>query len=146
MIILDGVPGQPPPNGPTEGSVVYHVRFIVNNVREQVAKWKAAGVPVSPGNNGPLDQAYVNTPDGLRIGILENKSQSMPIQSEHVHFFVPEAAIREARLGTARSVLSSYLCEHRVVLIIEERRKIDDLVGVPIIAVGVIRPITKFTV
>ena len=75
MVILDVAPGSPPPSGPTEGSVVNHVGFVVNNVQEQVAKWKAAGVPVSPGNNGRLDQAYVNTPDGLRVEILENKNQ-----------------------------------------------------------------------
>lgn len=102
MVILDGAPGQPPPNGPTEGSVVNHVGFVVNNVQEQVAKWKAAGVPVSPGNNGRLDQAYVNTPDGLRIEILENKSQTVPIQSEHAHFFLPEAAIPQSQAWYAR--------------------------------------------
>ena len=83
--------------GGSQGSVVNHVGFIVNNVQEQVAKWKAAGVPVSPGNNGRLDQAYVNTPDGLRIEILENKNQAVPIQSEHVHFFLPEAAIPQSQ-------------------------------------------------
>jgi hypothetical protein len=62
-----------------------------------VAKWKAAGVPVEPGNNSRLDQAYVNTPAGLRIEILENNNQSAPIESEHVHFFLPEAAIRQSR-------------------------------------------------
>src|SRR5215475_901409 len=36
-------------DGGTQGSVVNHVGFIVNNVQEQVAKWKAAGVPVLPG-------------------------------------------------------------------------------------------------
>ena len=97
MIILDGAPGSPPPTGPTQGSVVNHVGFVVNNVQERVAQWKAAGVPVEPGNNGRLDQAYVNTPDGLRIEILENKSQTMPIQSEHVHFFLPEATIPESQ-------------------------------------------------
>ena len=97
MIILDGAPGSPPPAGPTQGSTVNHVGFIVNNVQEQVAKWKAAGVPVEPGGNGRLDQAYVNTPDGLRIEILENKNQPMPIQSEHVHFFLPEAAIPQSQ-------------------------------------------------
>src|SRR5580658_3367577 len=102
MVILDGAPGTPPPNGPTEGSVVNHVGFIVNNVQEQVAKWKAAGVPVSPGANGRLDQAYVNTPDGLRIEILENKDQSMPIRNEHVHFFVPAAAIPEMQAWYAK--------------------------------------------
>jgi catechol 2,3-dioxygenase-like lactoylglutathione lyase family enzyme len=102
MIILDAAPGSPPPTGPTRGSVVNHVGFIVNNVQEQVAKWKAAGVPVEPGNNGRLDQAYVNTPDGLRIEILENKNQSAPIQSEHVHFFLPEAAIPQSQAWYAR--------------------------------------------
>jgi len=97
MIILDGAPGSPPPTGATLGSVVNHVGFVVNNVQERVAQWKAAGVPVQPGNNGRLDQAYVNTPDGVRIEILENKNQSMPIQSEHVHFFLPEATIPQSQ-------------------------------------------------
>src|SRR5439155_764695 len=47
---------EPPGKGGTVGSVINHVGFIVNNVQEQVAKWKAAGVPVLPGNNNRLDQ------------------------------------------------------------------------------------------
>ena len=73
-------PGAPPPTGGTDGTVVNHVGFIVQNVQESVAKWKAAGVPVQPGNNGRLDQAYVTTPDGLSIEILEDKNQTVPIQ------------------------------------------------------------------
>jgi catechol 2,3-dioxygenase-like lactoylglutathione lyase family enzyme len=83
-------------DGGTQGSVVNHVGFIVNNVQEQVAKWKAAGVAVLPGNNNRLDQAFVETPDGVRIEILEDKAQAMPIQHEHVHFFLPEAEIPKA--------------------------------------------------
>src|SRR3984885_5161158 len=89
--------GQEKGEGGTVGSVVNHVGFIVNNVQEQVAKWKAAGVPVEPGNSGRLDQAYVNTPDGLRIEILENKNQAEPIRSEHVHFFLPESEIAKSQ-------------------------------------------------
>ena len=85
--------GGPPATGGTVGSVVNHVGFIVKNVPESVAKWKAAGVPVLPGNNGRTDQAYVVTPDGLRIEILENKDQKEPIRHEHVHFFVPQDQI-----------------------------------------------------
>jgi catechol 2,3-dioxygenase-like lactoylglutathione lyase family enzyme len=77
--------------------VVNHVGFIVKNVQEQVAKWKAAGVPVEPGANNRQDQAYVNTPDGLRIEILEDKNQPMPIRHEHVHFFLPEPAIAQSQ-------------------------------------------------
>lgn len=102
MIILDGAPGTPPSSGPSEGSVVNHVGFIVNNVQEQVARWKAAGVPVAPGNNGRLDQAFVTTPDGLRIEILEDKKQAAPIQSEHVHFYLPEAALAESHAWYSR--------------------------------------------
>ncbi len=98
-VVVNLNPGQPgpPPTGGSQGSVVNHVGFVVNNVQEQVAKWKANGVAVLPGNNNRLDQAYVETPDGLRIEILENKAQKFPIQHEHVHFFLPEAAIAQSQ-------------------------------------------------
>src|SRR5713226_10133409 len=41
--------------GGSQGSVVNHVGFIVNNVQERVAQWKLLGVPVLPGTNNPLD-------------------------------------------------------------------------------------------
>src|ERR1700719_3067945 len=84
-LTLGNVPG----SGGSQGSVVNHVGFIVNNVQEQVAKWKANGVAVLPGGNNRLDQAYVETPDGLRMEILEDKTQTMPIRNEHIHFSVP---------------------------------------------------------
>jgi len=86
-----------PPSAGTDGSVVNHVGFIVQNVQDSVAKWKASGVPVQPGNNGRTDQAYVTTPDGLKIEILEDKQQNVPIRHEHVHLFLPEAAIPESQ-------------------------------------------------
>ena len=91
-----------PPTDGTVGSVVNHVGFIVKSVPESVAKWKAAGVPVLPGNNNRVDQAYVVTPDGLRIEILENKNQPESIRNEHVHFFVPEAAIPQIQAWYAK--------------------------------------------
>jgi catechol 2,3-dioxygenase-like lactoylglutathione lyase family enzyme len=97
LVILNLTPGAPPETGPSVGSVVNHVGFTVPNVQEAVAKWKAAGVPVLPGNNNRLDQAYVETPDGLRIEILENKNQTVPIRNEHVHFFLPDSAIPESQ-------------------------------------------------
>src|SRR4030088_2588920 len=51
-------------NGGSQGSVVNHVGFIVNNVQAEVAKWKSPGVAVMPGINNRPDQAYVETPDG----------------------------------------------------------------------------------
>src|SRR6266480_6783196 len=77
--------------GGTQGSVVNHVGFIVDNVQRRVAQWKAAGVKVLPGGNGRLDQAYVETPDGLRMEILEDKTQTVPIRNEHIHLSLPES-------------------------------------------------------
>jgi len=90
-------------NGGTQGSVVNHVGFIVNNVQDRVAQWKAAGVRVLPGNNNRLDQAFVETPDGVRIEILEDKTQSMPIRNEHVHLSLPETEIPKAQAWYAKT-------------------------------------------
>jgi len=90
-------------SGETIGSVVNHVGFIVKDVQESVAKWKAAGVAVLPGSNGRLDQAYVVTPDGVRMEILEDKTQPMPIRHEHVHFFVTETEIPKAQAWYAKT-------------------------------------------
>src|SRR5262245_51206839 len=90
-------------NGGSVGSVVNHVGFIVDNVQQRVAQWKAAGVAVLPGGNGRLDQAYVVTPDGVRIEILEDKAQSVPIRNEHVHLSLPAAEIPKAQAWYAKT-------------------------------------------
>jgi catechol 2,3-dioxygenase-like lactoylglutathione lyase family enzyme len=89
--------------GGTQGSVVNHVGFIVDNVPQRVAQWKAAGVPVLPGTNNRPDQAFVVTPDGLRIEILEDKAQSVPVRNEHVHFSLTEADIPKAQAWYAKT-------------------------------------------
>ena len=88
---------EPPGKGGTIGSAVNHVGFIVNNVQARVAEWKAAGVPVLPGNNNRLDQAFVETLDGVRIEILEDKTQTVPIRNEHVHYFLPAGELPKAQ-------------------------------------------------
>jgi len=89
--------------GGSQGSVVNHVGFIVDNVQQRVAQWKAAGVRVLPGGNNRLDQAFVETPDGVRIEILEDKTQSMPIRNEHVHLSLPESEIPRAQAWYAKT-------------------------------------------
>ncbi len=89
--------------GGTQGSVVNHVGFIVDNVQKRAAQWKTAGVKVLPGNNNRQDQAFVETPDGVRIEILEDKTQTMPVRNEHVHFFVPENEIPKAQAWYAKT-------------------------------------------
>jgi catechol 2,3-dioxygenase-like lactoylglutathione lyase family enzyme len=89
--------------GGTQGSVVNHVGFIVDDVQKRVAEWKAKGVKVLPGGNGRLDQAYVETADGVRMEILENKTQGMPIRNEHIHMFLTEAEIPKAQAWYAKT-------------------------------------------
>jgi len=88
--------GQEKGEGRSQGSVVNHVGFIVDNVQQRVAQWKAAGVAVLPGGNNRQDQAFVETPDGVRIEILEDKAQGVPIKNEHVHLSLTEAEIPKA--------------------------------------------------
>jgi catechol 2,3-dioxygenase-like lactoylglutathione lyase family enzyme len=95
-------------DGATQGSVVNHVGFIVDNVQQRVAQWKAKGVDVLPGGVLPdgknrLDQAYVVTPDGVRIEILEDKTQSMPIRNEHIHLSLTEAEVPKAQAWYAKT-------------------------------------------
>jgi catechol 2,3-dioxygenase-like lactoylglutathione lyase family enzyme len=91
-IFLHQGPLTPPPTGGTVGSVINHVSLSVPNVQEAIAKWKEAGVPVEFGKDR-TDQAWVTTVDGLRVEILEDKSQTVPVRHHHVHFHVAESAI-----------------------------------------------------
>jgi catechol 2,3-dioxygenase-like lactoylglutathione lyase family enzyme len=95
-IYINLVLGTEKGDGGTEGSVVNHVGFMVDNVQKRIAQWKAAGVNVLPGNDGRLDQAWVVTPDGVRIEIQEDRAQTVPIRNGHVHFSLTEAEIPKA--------------------------------------------------
>jgi len=80
-----------PPAG-TVGSVVNHIGFLVPNVAATRAKWQAAGLMMEPPNPANAKQIYVHTPDDLvRIEILEDAMQTVPIKFHHVHFFVADA-------------------------------------------------------
>ena len=90
------------PTGGTAGTVVNHVGFVVRNVQESLARWKAAGIQAEPSSTGRLDQAYIDTPDGLRIEILEDKNQPWPIRNEHIHFAAPESEIPKMQAWYAK--------------------------------------------
>lgn len=90
-------------DGGSEGSVINHVGFMVDNVQQRVSQWKAAGVTVLPGNDGRLDQAWVVTPDGVRIEIQEDKAQPVPIRHGHVHLSLTDAEIPKAVAWYART-------------------------------------------
>jgi catechol 2,3-dioxygenase-like lactoylglutathione lyase family enzyme len=102
VVFLHLRPGVPPATGGTEGTVINHVGFLVPDVQAAVAKWKAAGIDLKPGNNGRTDQAWIMTGDGLKVEILEDKSQTIPIRHHHVHFYVPQSAIPEIQAWYAK--------------------------------------------
>lgn len=77
---------QAEPTGGTLGSVVNHFGFHVKDIKASVTKWQAAGLMIEPGNNGRVDQAWLNTADGARIEILEDTSIAEPIRMHHIHW------------------------------------------------------------
>ena len=97
------------PTGPMIGSTVNHVAFSVPNLRQTVDRVKAggfrmvtteeapAGVTVRDDigiveGDGPVSGiAYVLGPDGIKIEVLEMRSQTDPIVSHHIHFFGEDA-------------------------------------------------------
>ena len=90
------------PTGGTAGTVVNHVGFVVRNVQDSLARWKAAGITPEPSATGRLDQAYINTPDGLRIEILEDKNMPWAIRNEHIHFSATEAELPKMQAWYAK--------------------------------------------
>lgn len=97
---LDGE--APPPAGGTVGTVVNHVGFTVPDIQRAAEEWKARGVPVQPGDTGRVDQLWITTPDQVRIEILVNPGQVLPIQNHHVHFWLPQEDIAEMQAWYAR--------------------------------------------
>jgi catechol 2,3-dioxygenase-like lactoylglutathione lyase family enzyme len=102
-VYINLVLGMEKGDGGTVGSVVNHVGFIVDDVQKRTAEWKAKGVAVLPGGNGRLDQAFVVTPDGVRIEILEDKTQTVPIRNEHVHLSLTAAEVPKAQAWYAKT-------------------------------------------
>ena len=76
---------------PTVGSVVGHIGFHVPDTTAALARWKEAGLTTEVGQNP--GQGFVWTPDHLlRVEILEDKAQTVPVAFHHVHFYIAEAA------------------------------------------------------
>jgi catechol 2,3-dioxygenase-like lactoylglutathione lyase family enzyme len=74
---------------PTVGSVVGHIGFHVPDTNAAMARWKAAGLNTEAGQNP--GQGFVWTPDHLlRVEILEDKTQTVPIAFHHVHFYIAD--------------------------------------------------------
>lgn len=80
---------QADPTGGSVGSVVHHFGFNVKDIKISSAAWRSAGGTVE--TIGRADQAWLLTPDGTRIEILEDASIAVPIRMHHIHFDVVAA-------------------------------------------------------
>ncbi len=80
------------PAGGTEGSVIDHIGFLVPNVKDFLARRRAAGVKVF--NEQPT-QGFIEAPEGIKIEIQQDPAQTVPIKSHHIHFQTP--SIEETR-------------------------------------------------
>jgi catechol 2,3-dioxygenase-like lactoylglutathione lyase family enzyme len=81
-------------SGGSVGSVIDHIGFQVPDIPAAVAKWKAAGIRTEPGRND--QQAYVYTPDDVKIEILQDATLTVPVKAHHVHFFTSDPLATQA--------------------------------------------------
>lgn len=89
------------PTGGTIGSTVNHIGFWVPSTRAMLDRIRAGGFPIITAQELPNrevrdgmvcaeDQntciAYVLAPDNVKVEIVENRGQTIPIQNHHIHF------------------------------------------------------------
>jgi hypothetical protein len=96
----------------TAGSLVDHLAFRVPDLQADLTKWagvKTWWLPLRAGSNQGLDgnwgfkfetgdrpgQAFVTTPGGIKVEILEDKSLKVPIVFDHTHFLVESSRMKE---------------------------------------------------
>ena len=112
ILINDAKPGNTNAKAPlcSAGSLVDHVTFKVRDLQASTTEWKGFVTwwlplrSVESGNKGQqgnwgLDvepgtrpgQAWVTTPGGVKIEVIEDKSLKVPIAFDSVHFYVLQA-------------------------------------------------------
>ena len=82
------------PAGPQEGAIIDHVSFVVKDLKEAMANWRAKGVQVEQRNN-PL-QCFVVGPEGVRVEILQNPSTAVQYHMDHIHLHPTDVKGMEA--------------------------------------------------
>jgi hypothetical protein len=72
------------PSGGTIGSIMNHVGFNVKRMSDWLPKWQAANIPMETPRP---TQTYLMGPDSMRVEILEDTAQAMPLRFHHLHYF-----------------------------------------------------------
>jgi catechol 2,3-dioxygenase-like lactoylglutathione lyase family enzyme len=80
--------------GGTVGSTVNHFGFHVKDLTVWLPKWKAAGIPIEPGNNPK--QMFLTGPDDVRVEIIEDATIATPVAMHHIHMFLPDPLAAQA--------------------------------------------------
>lgn len=72
------------PTGGSVGSIMNHVGFNVRRMSDWLPKWREAGIPMETPRP---TQTYLMGPDSVRVEILEDTTQTMPLRFHHLHYF-----------------------------------------------------------
>ena len=93
------------PTGGTRGTTVNHIGFSVPDLKAAVARIKANGFPMITRTevaatqqvvddiapvNANVSIAFALGPDDVKVELVEQKQQTVPIMLHHVHFFGPQ--------------------------------------------------------
>jgi len=93
------------PSGGTRGTTVNHIGFSVPDLKAAVARIKANGFPMITRTevaatqqvvddiapvNANVSIAFALGPDEVKVELVEQKQQDVPIKLHHVHFFGPQ--------------------------------------------------------
>ncbi len=89
----------PPPAPPaellgSEGSTLDFMGFTVKDLKASLAKWADAGIQPLPG--ATATQAFLMSPDKIKVRVIEDKSLATPIASETIKMIVPNVAEAQA--------------------------------------------------
>jgi len=99
IIVLIGNPR--PDNLGSDGSVIDHVAFRVPDLQVSLTRWKGVqtwwkngtwGLKVESGSK--TGQAFVTTPGGIKVEVLEDKALKVPAVFDHVHYFIDESRLQ----------------------------------------------------
>lgn len=110
VLSVSGAPrqakGAPPPTTPvpvpelagSEGSSLDFIGFSVKDLKGSLARWADAGITPLPG--GSAKQAYLMSPDKIKVRITEDKSLAKPIEAGTIKMMVPN--VKEAQAWYAK--------------------------------------------
>ncbi len=99
------------PTGPSVGSSVDHIGFLVPNLQTYIAKFEKTSWKTIPSTAGGA-QLMIDGPDDARIELTEDKALTVPIRFHHVHFDTPDSkAIQDwylEKFGATRSTRAKW--------------------------------------